>query len=362
MHRSAAALFVGCCLVVGVAAAVSGAAATDPAGLSQQDIDTDDVLLSIDVEESGDAVWEIEYRSRLATEEDEQAFEDLQADVEANPDEYRERFEERMESTAAEAAQATGREMSITEMTVQAERRQLPQEYGVLTYRFRWSNFAAVDDGRLVVGDAIEGLFLDDETTLLLSWPETHRLADTSPTPTETRERAVVWSGPIDFGSGEPRVTLEPEGGASTLPSGLVLGGALAAVVAGVAALLYRRRGGGSRDGTGEPGEPVAGTDRPEGDIAEEGDTHTDGMAGEDTADDDTDPSVDPDLLSNEERVLRFVEERGGRVKQQEIAQELDWTDAKTSQVTKQLREDGKLEGFRLGRENVLSLPETDDP
>ena len=48
-------------------------------------------------------------------------------------------------------------------------------------------------------------------------------------------------------------------------------------------------------------------------------------------------------------------------MKQQAVAEELGWTDAKTSQVTKGLREEGDLDGFRLGRENVLSLPESDD-
>jgi hypothetical protein len=43
------------------------------------------------------------------------------------------------------------------------------------------------------------------------------------------------------------------------------------------------------------------------------------------------------------------------------VVQELDWTDAKTSQVVGNLREDGDVEVFRIGRENVLALPgETD--
>jgi hypothetical protein len=47
-------------------------------------------------------------------------------------------------------------------------------------------------------------------------------------------------------------------------------------------------------------------------------------------------------------------------MKQKAVAEQLGWTDAKTSQVTKKLRENDELEGFRLGRENVLSLPEDD--
>jgi len=57
---------------------------------------------------------------------------------------------------------------------------------------------------------------------------------------------------------------------------------------------------------------------------------------------------------------MRLIEAHGGRMKQKRVAEELDWTAAKTSQVTKKLREDGDLVGFRLGRENVLTLPEED--
>ncbi len=317
MHRILVVVLLLCCLAGGVAAAPG---ADEP--LAQEDIDPDDVLLSIDVEANGDATWTIEYRVRLATDEDEQAFESFREDLEADPEEYESRFHDRMVTTADAASDATGREMTIGDVSVSAERRELPREYGVVTYSFRWSNFAAVDDDRLVIGDAIEGLFLDDETTLRIAWPAEYELLEASPTPSETRDRAVLWNGPIDFGNGEPRVTVG-SAGSSLLAIGAV-GVGLLAVVGGVALLLYRRRTSGGE------------SERP-------------------------DESVDEELLSNEERVLRLVEERGGRMKQKELTETLGWTDAKTSQVTKGLREEGKLEGFRLGRENVLSLPEETD-
>ncbi len=317
MHRILVVVLLLCCLAGGVAAAPG---ADEP--LAQEDIDPDDVLLSIDVEANGDATWTIEYRVRLATDEDEQAFESFREDLEADPEEYESRFHDRMVTTADAASDATGREMTIGDVSVSAERRELPREYGVVTYSFRWSNFAAVDDDRLVIGDAIEGLFLDDETTLRIAWPAEYELLEASPTPSETRDRAVLWNGPIDFGDGEPRVAVDSAGW-SLLAIGAV-GVGLLAVVGGVALLLYRRRTSGGE------------SERP-------------------------DESVDEELLSNEERVLRLVEERGGRMKQKELTETLGWTDAKTSQVTKGLREEGKLEGFRLGRENVLSLPEETD-
>ena len=75
---------------------------------------------------------------------------------------------------------------------------------------------------------------------------------------------------------------------------------------------------------------------------------------------DDTDETPPEALLSNEEQVLKLLRDNGGRIKQQRVASELDWTAAKTSQVIGGLREDGDLETFRIGRENVVTLPGTD--
>jgi len=86
-------------------------------------------------------------------------------------------------------------------------------------------------------------------------------------------------------------------------------------------------------------------------------DTDTGSVAERDTGD----GADDEALLSNEERVLRLIKREGGRMKQGQVAAELDWTAAKTSQVVTGLRDDGRLDGFRLGRENVLSLPEEED-
>lgn len=360
-----------------VGAAQSGAG-LPPGGFDQMDVSPDDVLIEVNVEPDGDAVWETQYRVRLASDDERQAFEELRADVESNPDAYTSRFGERMRTTATAAENATGREMNVTNVTVTAERRELPQSYGVLTYRFEWSNFAAVEDDRLLVGDAVDALFLDESSSLIVSWPDGYRLGEASPSPTETRDDAVVWEGPVDFTEGEPRVTVEPEGlAAGPLP--LVALGVLAVAV--VAAIGYRRRpwraldaggttaataeateadaaagteGSADGDGTVDAGATEAGAVAATGDSdAEDGDSETDADEGaEGTA-----PPVDEDLLSNEEQVIRLVEANGGRMKQKRVAEELDWTAAKTSQVVTGLRDEGDLDGFRLGRENVLSLP-----
>ncbi|WP_281193858.1 hypothetical protein [Halorubrum sp. F4] len=378
MKRTTALLVVVCCLVVallvGASTGVSGVAG-DPFA-QQEEIDPDDVLITADVDAEGDAVWTIEYRVRLSSDDEEQAFEEFRTDLEANPEAYTDRFRGRMETTVGAAANATGREMSVSNVSVTAERREIPQEYGVVTYRFRWGGFATVEDGRIAVGDAIDGMFLDEESSLILSWPDSHELDEAAPAPAETRDGSVVWVGPVDFAGGEPRVAAVPESAVSSLPGGLpilavvgllvVLGGAVAYVrrdrkspvaedgsTAGPSASDERR----DEAATDDEADAEAAADDGSTDDTPEDDESSDG----DSADDGDVPPIDAELLSNEEQVLRLLEREGGRMKQKRVAEELDWTAAKTSQVVTGLRDEGDLEGFRLGRENVLALPDEGD-
>ena len=321
-------------VVVGLVGSAVGASAK-PAAV-QEEIDPDDVLLAVDVAEDGDAAWTVEYRVRLDDDESEAAFEAYREDLETNTSEYTGRFHNRMNATAEDASAATGREMAIRNVSVSARRESLPQQYGVVTYTFEWTNFAAVDGDRLVVGDAVDGLFLDGETSLLVEWPAGYAQVDAAPAPDASRERAATWIGPLDFASGEPRLTLAPADAAGTddrtAESAAPLAAALLLVVAVLVVALFAA----NRD-LGPFGDGDAADD--EGAV---------------------DPT-DATLLSNEEQVLALIEQRGGRMKQADVAEELGWTAAKTSQVTKGLREDGELEAFRLGRENVLELPGESD-
>ncbi|TKX55673.1 hypothetical protein EXE44_16055 [Halorubrum sp. SS7] len=350
----------------------AGAAGAVPfeGGFAQMDVEPDDVSMEVAVQPDGDARWTVEYRIRLGTDEEERAFEQLRADVENDTEAYTTRFRDRMVSTAETAESATGRNMTVSNATVTAERRELPQAYGVLTYRFEWTNFAAVDGDRLRVGDAVDGLFLDDASSLIVSWPEGYRLGETTPEPSEVRERSVVWNGPVDFSAGQPRISVAPAGPLSGVPTAGIAALLGALVVAGAAVAYRRRDAGAAAPAGGGDAETEATGDAPADDSGAATAAAASDPAAEPTAgDDDGDASepdsdeprpVDDDLLSNEEQVLRLIESEGGRMKQKQVAERLDWTAAKTSQVVTGLRDEGDLDGFRLGRENVLSLPDYD--
>lgn len=313
-------------LWVGIICALSGLLLL-PAVAAEDDGDLPDIEeaaerthMDVALAPNGDATWQVEYRIPLATEADREGFADLQAAIEDDPESYESRYAERMGSAAAAGEAATDREMTVENVTVRTELRELPEPTGVVTYQFTWKGFAPLEDDRLVVGDALAGFFLAEDASLLIQGPNGWAVESVTPSPAEERSNAAFWRGPIEFGTGEPQVIF----GAPDDPAWRGLGPAAlagAAVVLGaIGVLVWRRRQTRATEAETPPG--------------------------------------DPSLLSNEEQVLAVLEDHGGRMKQQELAETLEWTDAKTSKVTSEMREAGRIEGFRLGRENVLSLPD----
>jgi hypothetical protein len=356
------------------ALAQSGPTTERPSG---EAVVIDDVLLRVDLRPDGTADWRVEYRTDLDDAATTTAFEGLAAAVDADPRPFRDRFERRMADTVAAASDATDREMSVANVSVAAETRALPRSYGVVAYEFEWRGFAAAEGDRLVVGDALGGLFLDDGEALVVSWPAGYALAGATPAPDDRRPevREVVWNGPAEFGPDAPRIAVGPPTGplapvGEPLPAVAV---AALVVLAGGAVLVRRgslslpdigdrpgvegdAAGGGPTDSGVTDGRTGPGPARRDaGDTGQHRSTDggdSSGVGGEATVGD-----LPSDLLSNEERVLGAIRDNGGRMRQQALVERLDWTDAKTSQVVGRLREEGRIESFRIGRENVLTLP-----
>ncbi|MFB6138488.1 MAG: helix-turn-helix transcriptional regulator [Halobacteriaceae archaeon] len=336
-------------------------AAGDVAAALQQDVDADRVFMRAHLQPNGNATWAIEYRILLSTDNETAAFESLRRDVRRNPGPYLEEFAAGVAGTVAEAENVTGREMHVRNLSVRASIQQFGR-YGAVTYTFMWTNFSRVTGDTVRAGDALAGLYLDGVTSLRFEWRSSYEATLVRPSPSDRGEDYVVWRGERTFGSGEPLVVITPAGpvpGALT-PVFLAAAAVLALLVAGGGFLVYRRRAGTADEDAGASGEATeppggsatGGTAGSEaGDAAGEGGAGTGGTAagaGEPPA----------ELLSNEERVLKLLEDRGGRIKQQAVVEELDWTAAKTSQVVNDMKEDGQIEVFRLGRENVLRLPD----
>jgi len=339
--------------VAGPAQPVPQQTAPRPGAAVQESVDPDVVVMRATVHEDGTASWSVTFRTRLDDENATAAFESLQADVETNRSAYTDRFATGMARTVRSAENTTGREMRLENLTVETTTEQFGQKYGVITYRFGWTNFAAVDGDRVRVGDALSGLFLDSETSLVLAWPDGYELDSVRPEPDERRDGEVVWHGRLDFGPDKPRLVIVPAGGG--LDTTVLAGAVLVVLVLAALGWVVLSHIRGDETVVGGPGEADDGAGAADDGVGGNEDERDEGDEDEE---DERDEAPPEELLSNEERVLDLLDGEGGRIKQQRIAEEFDWTDAKTSQVVGTLREDDAVETFRIGRENVVTLPE----
>ncbi|MFB6195927.1 MAG: hypothetical protein ABEI80_07125 [Haloplanus sp.] len=333
----------------------------------------------------GDARWRISVTYNLSSDAARAAFDRYARAFEAGDAEagFSVEFFRRL---ATEAGRSTNREMSIRNPERNATVR---NGTGVLRLSFTWTNFVTDTPNGFEIQDAT--LMPGNRTWLASIGPSQRLVVETPPgyQVTDTRfgldNGSVVIQGPhtfreplsisyreVDTG---PEVRPEPE---ST--PWLLVGGAILLGLSLVAAAVYvRRREGGEPQSTAEEVGEAESAVGATGDAAEEASeagsdaeapeaetpaTEAEGETAPESEAEEPDPesgSIDPTLLSDEERVEHLIERNGGRMKQARIVQETGWSDAKVSQLLSTMADDGRVEKLRLGRENLISLVEDGD-
>ncbi|MDQ2050978.1 hypothetical protein RBH26_10855 [Natronolimnohabitans sp. A-GB9] len=354
-------------------------------------------VIRVSIDESGDAQWTIESRFLLTDDDDIDDFDDWAERVtagERNVAYDRQWFEAR----ASDAADRTDREMSIENARWDDPRVQPAEDdpivdtesadiedddqlhVGVISYSVTWTNFATAENDRLYVGDTFDTpygvwLSLSADQRLVIEYPDDYALE----TPTQ-----LEWDGPYEFTEDELEIIfVQSGGGDGGIDLSTVLGGGLAVLVIGVVVgvfFLIRRgtdadlpepldrvrdfAGGRPRSGSS------AGGDGRKADVDRRRDvdsppettgTSSDAATGTELEfKEGIDNEIDPELLSDEERVLRLLKRNGGRMKQAAIVAETGWSDAKVSQLLSQMDDEGDIEKLRIGRENLITLPEVE--
>jgi uncharacterized membrane protein len=308
--------------------------------------DTDTTTTRITPSENGSAEWELTIRMALETETDVEEFTAFQAAFEQNRSQYVGEFRDRMTRVVANAANATGREMTARNFTGETGMQQTPRRWGYVTYRFEWDGFARAEDGRIAVGDVFRGgYFLGEDDILVVTVPDGYEPIEIAPDPDRNRGGELQYNGPAAFENERPSLVFttgeasNPDGGGD-LPTGqsdessllLAVGGLLVVLV--VAGLAYGR--------LRETDEERSGSDSLSGAASSTQPSPDDGQAGE--------------LATDEDRVRSLLESEGGRIRQADIADRLGWSDSKTSRVLSDMADDGDIEKLRIGRENVIDL------
>ncbi len=321
---------------IGIAGAVSG----DGTLQVQPENEQIEQTITINVSENGNAEVRISQRLPADTAAQQAAFDELASEFE--------RGEHEIGGTAIiRIVEDVNQELDRT-MGVRNERRLTNRSDGVgtLTHAFVWTNFANVSEDRITIGDA----FRADGTNwlgnlkagqqLTITVPDGYAITSSSQGHEDNR---ITWTGPETFTAGDIKITLERTALGPFLEESTVLMVALLFGVIIIAGLwTYRRR----------QGSTTATTPTTTTQSATSTETTVDEPPTEDEA------PVDPELLSDEERVTRLLEENDGRMKQAMIVEETGWSSAKVSQLLSEMEEDGQVNKLRIGRENLISLPE----
>jgi hypothetical protein len=361
-------LLVASAATVGIAPA--GAAQERPSDIARQ-LDADDVEFVITVFDNGSARWTFRYKQTL----NESEREDFEAYAERFNDEeteaYRD-FRNRSHRLTADGENVTGRTMNATGFRKHAEIETVSgvNDRGIVTMSFVWTNFAVEDGEEIRMGDVFQGgLYVAPSHTLVVERPENLAFARVEPSPPDDHSNpdslvlsdTVTWEGEREFNDERPLVVFAPPQTESPTPSGTEArpgdgtpespggdneGGfgmwpivaLFVVLLVGAVAFAYRSD---SFGGDGEAGAAAGGGgdgDSP-GAVAHSG------------------PAIpDEELLSDEDRVLQLLEERGGRMKQVNIVEETGWSKSKVSMLLSDMEEEDQISKLRIGRENVISL------
>ncbi len=372
-------------------------------------------VVRINVSQNGDAAVAIESRflvnesDRNETEAFESTYQDARDGTLDVP--Y---SEETVRALVDDVAESTDREMAVENARWT---RSLSNDTGTIALRFTWTNFGIDRQETVVVGDAFQtddGPWLsrlDDGQRLVVRAPDGYSALSPSD---RVGERRLVWDGPYQFEPGSPSatfgrqdttpVTTTPVTPGTTTPPTRTTGSATTAATptngtnsgnGGASAGFWLfvlvavvAVGGGGYWYFNEYRDEGAGTPTAATDGATPAETATDGTTPAETATDDAsataagagaaagevtddaataiaedgeeDDGIDPELLSDEERVEHLLESNGGRMKQAQIVKETGWSNAKVSQLLSAMDEDDRIDKLRIGRENLITLPDED--
>lgn len=343
-------------------------ASQNPVPEIQSTPETDATVTRIDVAPDGTAQWELTIRMALDSEESSEEFAAFEREFEANKSQYLDRFRDRMTGVVENAETATSREMTAENFDAETGVQEVPRRWGYVSYYFQWTGFAPTSDGTVTAGDVFRGgLFLEVEDILIITTPADHNVRRIDPDPDVRSDGELQWNGPASFDNERPLVEFATNGTQTTdgdgtqpadddqpsetgdgLVSVVVALGGIALVVLGVT-LAYTQLKESRNGSTDSPDESTAMSSPQDG--AESGQAKSSTVGAADTA----------ELATDEDRVVALLESEDGRMRQTEIADRLDWSPSKTSRVLSKMADSDEIEKLRIGRENVIDLPDENE-
>lgn len=349
-------------------------------------IATAESIITVNVNESTDALWTMEKYIHFTKESDSSEW--IQMDP--NLSRYRNipEYEDIIKSFQNSSVNFSNRSMEVENFTISYDtKKTISERLGIIRYSFIWKNFSYNDSGKIYIGDAFPGgvLFLSPDNQLIIRIPEGYNVTNVTPVFDKKNGNLLIWDGTLysNFSNGEPFVELSPRnttnvasGGISRLAKWPILEIVLIfisimAVLAFVRLWKKKRSGDVSttdmvtqvpREMLHEiseiPGAWTKIVQSVQKEFGEESIEELEKAAREQRLKNLGMPlsELSHEDLEDEEMIKQFLLRSGGQAYQTDIVEHSGLSKSKISMVLSKMKDDGIIIKIRKGKENLIRL------
>ncbi|VVB51910.1 Uncharacterised protein [uncultured archaeon] len=171
-------------------------------------------VITINISESGDAVWTMEKFFPLSQSDLNQWESALKTGQ--NMSNYRNipDYEIIIKSFQDSAVNFSNRTMEVEPFNISYDtRKTLSDGLGIIRYTFKWKNFSYNDSEKIYIGDAFPGGLLSPENQLIIKIPDGYNVTNATPDYDKKDGNRLIWDGTLysNLSKGEPFVVLSRE-------------------------------------------------------------------------------------------------------------------------------------------------------
>ncbi|MCD4797410.1 MAG: hypothetical protein K8R19_00175, partial [Methanosarcinales archaeon] len=281
-------------------------------------------LITIDVQENGNAIWTMEEYLPLVSQEEIDEWEEFihnGQDIEQYKSDIEE-FRIRIDWFLSSAEEYSNRPMDAKNFKISYDTaKTLSGTFGIVRFSFEWINFSRTESDKFFIGDVFsEGMILSYDNVLIINIPMGYEVESVSPDFDERDGNRLIWDGTLarSFDKGEPALVLSRE---KTDTGMLVLASVMVILATGASVLLFKRKK-----------SFISSTKN------------------------DIYPILSPDateVLGDEEMIEQILIRSGGQMYQSEIVKLSGLSKSKISIVLSEMKEDGKIIKIKKGKGNI---------
>jgi len=286
----------------------------------------------IEIEQDGSALWTIENRISLDTEQDLDDFREFKDEFEDTHKEELEYFSNTVNEMVNSASVQTDRDMTAKDFNLSIyEEVTTIGRFGYVVYEFQWEGFSETnhEEGEIKIGDVfVSGFYLAQEDNFIIKFPSEYSVTSHAPDPDEKGENSISWHGPKEFEEKQPNLIIEYDVDEEISINLLAISLGVIALALLTIGFLYKSKKRGKDE---EVEKKSKGIEK-------------------------TESKIDEKFKSDKEIIIDTIKGEDGAVFQSEIVEKTGFSKSKVSYLLKSLAEEDKIKKIQKGRENIIKL------